>query len=85
MREEMRRVATPARLAKIRVRLERARAELALCLSAREEGQAMTEYVMVTVALLGGTVLSWPFLVELIDALNIYYKSIYTGLECPLP
>ncbi|RMG19754.1 MAG: hypothetical protein D6729_04495 [Deltaproteobacteria bacterium] len=50
-----------------------------------ESGQAAVEYATVTAAILGMTVLSWPFLVELLNGLNVYYQSIYWVLESPLP
>lgn len=52
---------------------------------AGEEGQAAAEYATITVAMLGTTVLSWPFLVELLNALDRYYQSIYWVLQAPVP
>lgn len=49
-----------------------------------ESGQATVEYAAVTVALLGGTALSWPFLTGLLNAFNTYYHSIYFVLQTPI-
>ncbi|MFP2928675.1 hypothetical protein ACLESO_26460 [Pyxidicoccus sp. 3LG] len=51
----------------------------------RPRGQAMVEYVVVTAALLGFGTLSWPYLVDLLRALDRYYQSIYYVILCPLP
>ncbi len=51
----------------------------------REKGQAATEYAIITAALLGGTILSWPYFVELINAMNQYYDSVYWVINAPLP
>ena len=48
-------------------------------------GQAMVEYAIVTSALLGFTVLSWPFLLQLIDGLHRYFQSIYYVIQSPIP
>ena len=50
-----------------------------------EEGQAMVEYATVTMALFGGIVMGWPFLVQLMHAMNVYYQSIYYVIQSPLP
>jgi hypothetical protein len=48
-------------------------------------GQAMMEYVTITAAFLGFTVLSWPFLVQMINALSRYFSSIYYIIQSPVP
>ncbi|MCP3104577.1 hypothetical protein LZ198_37515 [Myxococcus sp. K15C18031901] len=48
-------------------------------------GQAAVEYATVTAALLGFTVLGWPFLVQLLNALNRYFGSIYYVIQSPVP
>lgn len=48
-------------------------------------GQATVEYAAISVALLGGLTLSWPFLIRLLTNLNIYYQGIFMGIRCPLP
>ncbi|QSQ20076.1 hypothetical protein JY651_33025 [Pyxidicoccus parkwayensis] len=48
-------------------------------------GQAMVEYSVVTAALLGFTVLGWPFLVQLINGLHRYFQSIYYVIQSPIP
>ena len=49
-------------------------------------GQAMLEYTMVAhMILIGGTVAAWPFLVRLLNALTIYYQSIYFVLNAAAP
>lgn len=48
-------------------------------------GQAMVEYAIVTSALLGFTVMGWPFLVQLINALHRYFQSIYYVIQSPIP
>lgn len=45
----------------------------------------MVEYVIITAAIMGGLVMSWPFTIELLRALNTYYQSIYLVLAAPLP
>ncbi len=49
-----------------------------------ESGQATVEYAAVTVAMLGGGVLSWPFFLGLINAFQTYYHSIYYVLQLPI-
>ncbi|WP_224364599.1 hypothetical protein [Hyalangium versicolor] len=51
----------------------------------RRSGQAMVEYVTITAAFLGFTVLSWPFLVQMINALSRYFSSLYYIIQSPLP
>ncbi|MCE9669259.1 hypothetical protein LY474_15720 [Myxococcus stipitatus] len=51
----------------------------------RARGQAAVEYATVTAALLGFTVLGWPFLVQLLNALNRYFGSIYYVIQSPVP
>ncbi|HZI13346.1 MAG TPA: hypothetical protein VE153_23395 [Myxococcus sp.] len=48
-------------------------------------GQAMSEYATVTAALLGFTVLGWPFLVQLLNGLHRYFQSIYYIIQSPVP
>lgn len=49
-------------------------------------GQAMIEYSFITHALLiGGSAICWPFLVFLMRALSIYFKSIYFVVSSPVP
>jgi hypothetical protein len=54
-----------------------------------EAGQAATEYALVAAALVIGAVLAGPgaapYLDRLLDALDAYYRSIYTVLALPLP
>ncbi len=45
----------------------------------------MMEYVTITAAFLGFTVLSWPFLVQMINALSRYFSSIYYIIQSPVP
>ncbi|WP_147444248.1 MULTISPECIES: hypothetical protein [Corallococcus] len=51
----------------------------------RQRGQAMSEYAVVSGALLGFTVLGWPFLVSLLDGLHKYFHSIYYVIQSPIP
>ena len=49
-------------------------------------GQAMVEYSLVAhLLLLGGVLLAWPFLVYLVKALSLYFKSIYFVVSSPVP
>jgi hypothetical protein len=48
-------------------------------------GQSMVEYVTISAALLGITTIGWPFLVDLINALNRYFSSLYFVIQSPLP
>ena len=48
-------------------------------------GQATVEYVVVAAALLGSTLLGWPFLVRLLDALHRYFASLYYVIQSPVP
>ncbi|WP_223642482.1 hypothetical protein [Corallococcus sp. EGB] len=54
-------------------------------LSRLQRGQAMAEYGVITAAFFGFTVMSWPFLVQLIRALNTYFQSIYYVIQSPIP
>ncbi|MBJ6761222.1 hypothetical protein JGU66_10640 [Myxococcaceae bacterium JPH2] len=51
----------------------------------RRRGQAMTEYAVVSAALFGFTVLSWPYTVALINGLNKYFQSMYFVIQSPVP
>jgi hypothetical protein len=48
-------------------------------------GQAMVEYVVITAAFLGFTTLSWPYLVQMLNALSRYFSSLYYIIQSPLP
>ncbi|RKH08288.1 hypothetical protein D7V97_19945 [Corallococcus sp. CA053C] len=48
-------------------------------------GQAMAEYGVITAAFFGFTLLSWPFLIQLLRALNTYFQSIYYIIQSPIP
>ncbi|WP_257449394.1 hypothetical protein [Archangium lipolyticum] len=48
-------------------------------------GQSMVEYVVVAAAFLGFTVLGWPFLTQLINALHRYFQSLYYIIQSPVP
>ncbi|RKH48828.1 hypothetical protein [Corallococcus llansteffanensis] len=50
-----------------------------------QRGQAMAEYGVITAAFFGFTVLSWPFLIQLLRALNTYFQSIYYIIQSPIP
>ena len=54
-------------------------------LQRRARGQAMSEYATITAALLGFTVLGWPFLVQLLNGLHRYFQRIYYLIQSPLP
>ncbi len=45
----------------------------------------MVEYVTIAAAFLGFTVLSWPYLVLMINALGKYFSSLYYIIQSPLP
>ncbi|NTX05191.1 hypothetical protein HUA74_11790 [Myxococcus sp. CA051A] len=51
----------------------------------RARGQSMVEYAVVTAALMGFTVMGWPFLVQLLNALQRYFGSIYYVIQSPIP
>ncbi|MBZ4397629.1 hypothetical protein OWM54_14175 [Myxococcus sp. MISCRS1] len=51
----------------------------------KPRGQAMVEYAVVTAALMGFTVMGWPFLVQLLNALHRYFNSIYYVIQSPIP
>jgi hypothetical protein len=52
-------------------------------------GQAATEYAIVSAAIFGflilGTSGGWPFLIQLLNALDTYFQSIYYVIQSPLP
>lgn len=48
-------------------------------------GQATLEYSALSAAILVGAGLGWPFLVKLLDALSMYYASIYYVILSPVP
>ncbi|MHB8874327.1 MAG: hypothetical protein ACYC8T_11625 [Myxococcaceae bacterium] len=54
-------------------------------------GQVTSEYAIVTAAMFGFLVIAlspaggWPFLVQLLNALNTYFESIYYVIQSPLP
>ncbi|PTL85834.1 hypothetical protein DAT35_03830 [Vitiosangium sp. GDMCC 1.1324] len=50
-----------------------------------QRGQAMVEYVVVTAGFLGFTLIGWPFLTQLINALHRYFQSIYYIIQSPVP
>lgn len=52
---------------------------------AAERGQSLVEYTLVTAGLLGFSALSWPYLVQLLNALNTYFQSIYYVIQSPVP
>lgn len=47
-------------------------------------GQSMVEYVTVSAALFGFTVLGWPFLIQLLKALHRYFASLYYVIQSPV-
>jgi hypothetical protein len=49
-----------------------------------DRGQSMVEYVAVSAAFFGFTVLGWPFLIQLLDALHRYFASIYYVIQSPV-
>ncbi|NTX05187.1 hypothetical protein [Myxococcus sp. CA040A] len=51
----------------------------------RPRGQSMVEYATVTAALMGFTVMGWPFLVQLLNALQRYFSSVYYVIQSPIP
>ena len=65
--------------------ITRARALWRTLASGVERGQASAEYAMISAMILGGGALSWPFLIDLLEALDTYYDSIYAAIQCPLP
>ncbi len=44
----------------------------------------MVEYIAVTSAFFGFTLLGWPFLIELAAALQRYFASIYYVIQSPV-
>ncbi|HEX5749354.1 MAG TPA: hypothetical protein VFZ09_24210 [Archangium sp.] len=46
-------------------------------------GQAMVEYAIVTAAIMGFTVMGWPFLIQLLNALHRYFQSLYYVIQSP--
>lgn len=65
--------------------IQRIKGILRKALFGAEQGQAATEYAILSVMILGGAGLSWPFLIELLSAMNTYYNSIFSAIQCPLP
>ena len=65
--------------------IQRIKTLLRTALKGAEEGQAATEYAILSVMILGGAGLSWPFLIELMSAMNTYYNSMFSAIQCPLP
>ncbi|WP_342378983.1 hypothetical protein NVS55_06190 [Myxococcus stipitatus] len=51
----------------------------------RARGQSLVEYAVITAALMGFTVMGWPFLVQLLNALQKYFGSIYYVIQSPIP
>lgn len=47
-------------------------------------GQSMVEYAIITAAFLGFSVLGWPFLTQLLNALHRYFQSIYYVIQSPV-
>jgi hypothetical protein len=43
------------------------------------------EYVSVSAAFLGFSILGWPFLVQMLNALGRYFQSLYYVIQSPLP
>lgn len=54
-------------------------------MSPSRRGQSTVEYAAVTAALLGFTLMGWPFLIQLIAALQRYFASIYYVIQSPVP
>ena len=51
-----------------------------------ESGQAMTEYALVTAAILGILVgAGWTILPDFVNALQRYYDGFYVLLNLPIP
>ncbi|MCY1036225.1 hypothetical protein OV207_32620 [Corallococcus sp. BB11-1] len=50
-----------------------------------QRGQAMSEYGVISAAFFGFSVMSWPFLVQLINALHTYFQSVYYVIQSPIP
>lgn len=49
-------------------------------------GQAMVEYSMVShVLLIGGAAMAWPFMSALMNAMNLYYQSVYFIIGSSVP
>ena len=53
-------------------------------MSPTRRGQSMVEYITVTAAFFGFTVLGWPFLIQLLAALQRYFASIYYVIQAPI-
>ncbi|HEX8440673.1 hypothetical protein [Archangium sp.] len=47
-------------------------------------GQSMVEYAIVTAAFFGFTVMGWPFLTQLLNALHRYFQSLYYVIQSPV-
>lgn len=52
-------------------------------LQRKRRGQAMVEYAVVTAAIMGFTVMGWPFLIQLLNALHRYFQSLYYVIQSP--
>ncbi|MBX5482926.1 MAG: hypothetical protein IRZ16_13955 [Myxococcaceae bacterium] len=50
----------------------------------RQRGQSMVEYAVITAAILGFSVMGWPFIRLLVNALDAYFQGIYYVLQSPL-
>lgn len=50
----------------------------------RPRGQSMVEYAVITAAILGFSVMGWPFIKLLVNALDTYFQGIYYVLQSPL-
>jgi hypothetical protein len=48
-------------------------------------GQATVEYAVISAAFFGFTVMGWPFLTQLLNALHRYFVSIYYVIQSPVP
>jgi hypothetical protein len=49
-------------------------------------GQAMVEYTMVShVLLIGGVAMAWPFMTAMMNAMTLYYQSIYFIVGSSVP
>ncbi|MBN1208372.1 MAG: hypothetical protein JXB05_26160 [Myxococcaceae bacterium] len=55
------------------------------CCPGAPRGQSMVEYVTVSAAFFGLTVLGWPFLLQLLAALHRFFASIYYVIQSPVP
>ena len=48
-------------------------------------GQSMVEYVTISAAFFGFSAFGWPYLIQMLDALGRYFKSLYYIIQSPLP